>query len=119
VEAIEASSFRSVAETGFDVRTMLGRQWLAAAMAQWRRSSPVKIRLTRRLAERLKGDWYFRFAEFVAVGQDAYVMTYGENARDIVLELVRWLGPGAELLEPVEWREALSDELRAMAERYA
>ena len=37
----------------------------------------------------------------------------------MVLELVRWLGPGAELLEPAEWRAALKDELRAMAERYA
>ena len=119
VEAIEPSSFRSAVEPGFDVRAMLGRQWLAAAMAQWRRSSPVKIRLTRRLAERLKGDWYFRFAEFVAAGQDACVMTYGENDRDMVLELVRWLGPEAELLEPAEWRAALKDELRAMAERYA
>jgi hypothetical protein len=50
---------------------------------------------------------------------DATVMTYGENDRASVLELVRWLGPGAELLEPAAWRATLRDELRAMSALYA
>ena len=39
-------------------------------------------------------------------------MTIGE--RDLVLSLVRWLGPGAELLTPAAWRDALREELTAM-----
>jgi hypothetical protein len=35
-----------------------------------------------------------------------------------VLELLRWLGPGAELLDPAAWRSALRDELLAMAALY-
>ncbi len=31
-------------------------------------------------------------------------MTFGEQNPTIVLELLRWLGPGAELLEPHAWR---------------
>ncbi len=46
-------------------------------------------------------------------------MTYGENDRASVLDLVRWLGTGAELLEPTAWRASLRDELHAMAAVYA
>jgi len=38
--------------------------------------------------------------------------------RASVLELVRWLGPGAELLEPAAWRATLRDELSQMATAY-
>jgi hypothetical protein len=87
-------------------------------MAQWSKSSPVRIRVRPAQAERLRSDWYFRFAQFETSGPDAVVMTYGENDRATVLELVRWLGPGAELLEPKAWRKALREELHAMAEGY-
>jgi hypothetical protein len=36
-----------------------------------------------------------------------------------VMELMRWLGPGAELIEPAEWRSLLKRELLAMASTYA
>jgi predicted DNA-binding transcriptional regulator YafY len=116
---IGASTLRANAAPRFDVRHHLGRAWLRDAMAQWARSSPVKIRMTRHQAERLAADWYFRFAQFEPSGADETVMTYGENDRASVLELVRWLGPGAELLEPAAWRATLRDELRAMAAVYA
>jgi hypothetical protein len=45
-------------------------------------------------------------------------MTLSEVDQAVVLELVRWLGPGAELLEPVAWREVLDAELRAMLQLY-
>jgi predicted DNA-binding transcriptional regulator YafY len=118
VADIEASTLRATATPGFDVRHHLDRQWLGEAMAHWARSSPVRIRMCRDQAERLRRDWYFRFAQFEPAGADAFIMTYGENNQAMVLELVRWLGPGAELLEPTVWRAALRDELHAMAEAY-
>jgi predicted DNA-binding transcriptional regulator YafY len=118
VSDIEASTFRAAAVPSFDVRHHLDRRWLGAAMAQWARSSPVRIRMRRHQAERLRGDWYFRFAQFDATAEDEFVMTYGEDNRTMVLELVRWLGHGAELLEPEAWRAALRDELRAMSDIY-
>ena len=30
-------------------------------------------------------------------------MTFGEDHREVVMALLRWLGPGALLLEPKEW----------------
>jgi len=119
VGEIEASTLRSNAAKDFDVRNHLGRAWLRDAMAQWARSSPVKIRMRRQQAERLAADWYFRFAEFEPCGADAVAMTYGENDRASVLDLVRWLGPGTELLEPAAWRQALNEELATMAAAYA
>ena len=46
------------------------------------------------------------------------VMTFGEQNPTVVLELLRWLGPGAELLEPHAWRERLREELRQMLAYY-
>jgi len=34
------------------------------------------------------------------------------------LELLCWLGPGAELLEPHAWRERIREELRQMLASY-
>jgi hypothetical protein len=44
-------------------------------------------------------------------------MTYGESDEARVFDLVRWLGPGAELIEPAAWRARLRSELRRMATR--
>jgi hypothetical protein len=84
-------------------------------MAAWNRRAPVRIRLTLRQARRLQADWYFRYAAYAADGSDHLILSYGESDRALAFELVRWLGPEAELLSPVEWRAALGDELRAMA----
>jgi predicted DNA-binding transcriptional regulator YafY len=93
----------------FDVRKMLGRQWLRTAMDRWSRDTPVRIRLTQAQAERLQQDWYYRFAKFESCGDGGYVMTYGEENSALVFALLRWLGPGAELLEPTEWRMAFAE----------
>jgi predicted DNA-binding transcriptional regulator YafY len=114
VAGIEPSTFRSPA-TPFDVRRYLGRSWLGQAMAEWNRSAPVRIRMSLRQADRLRADWYFRYARYEPDGDAHVIMSYGEGDRTLAFELVRWLGPEAELLSPVEWRAELRDELFAMA----
>jgi predicted DNA-binding transcriptional regulator YafY len=118
VGEIDASTMRAAPAPSFDVRRQLGRAWLRDAMTQWARSSPVRIRLRRHQAERLAEDWYFRFARFDTIAEDEIVMTYGEIDEATVFELLRWLGPGAELLEPEAWRARLGAELHAMAQAY-
>jgi predicted DNA-binding transcriptional regulator YafY len=103
---------------GFDVATYLGRQWLRTAMDQWAEEAPVRIRVTPQQAERLQTDWYYRHAHFEPLDQDALVMTFGETEQGTVLELLRWLGPGAELLEPVQWRQHLAGQLTEMLRVY-
>jgi predicted DNA-binding transcriptional regulator YafY len=119
VLAISASTFPALVDSEFDVRSLLQRSWLRSAMTQWARESPVVIRLSRMQAERLKQDWYYRQARFEELSEDRVVMTFGEDDRDVVLELLRWLGPGAELIEPEAWRAALRAELRQMLAVYA
>ncbi|MFL5804491.1 MAG: helix-turn-helix transcriptional regulator, partial [Roseiflexaceae bacterium] len=102
----------------FDVGTLLGHRWLRAAMEGWREHAPVTIRLTRQQAERLRQDWYYRHAHFEDLPGDQVLMTFGEGDRAVVLDLLRWLGPGAELIAPVAWRSALRAELAQMLEMY-
>jgi predicted DNA-binding transcriptional regulator YafY len=102
---------------GFDVRTLLERRWLESAMKTWIDSSPVRIRMTAIQAQRLQGDWYYRHAQFETQA-DVTVMTYGENDAELAMNLVRWLGPGAELLEPEAWRERMRLDLQAMLEAH-
>jgi predicted DNA-binding transcriptional regulator YafY len=102
----------------FDVRDLLGRNWLRSAMDQWRHLSPVKIRLSRAQAQRLQEDWYYCHAHFEPITEQQVLMTFGENNPMVILELLRWLGPGAELLEPQAWREQLREELEQMLASY-
>jgi predicted DNA-binding transcriptional regulator YafY len=118
VLAIEPRALPAAPRPDFDVRGLLGRAWLRDAMARWREEGRVAIRLTRPQAARLAQDWYYRHAGFEDLPDGRVLMTFGEDDRDVVLELLRWLGPGAELLEPREWRAALKPELRQMLAGY-
>ena len=102
----------------FDVRELSGRSWLKSAMEQWGHQAPVKIRLSPSQARRLQQDWYYRHAHFESISEDHVIMTFGERNPTVVLELLRWLGPGAELLEPQNWREMIREELRQMLASY-
>lgn len=105
-------------ERQFDVRDLLGRNWLRSAMEEWRQMAPVKIRLTPAHVERLQQDWYYRHASFEPQEDGWVLMTYGEGDPVLVLELLRWLGPGAELVEPQAWRAKICEELRQMLAMY-
>lgn len=118
VLAIKPSKPLQDSDSDFDVKTLLGRRWLGAAMACWAEETPVKIRLTPALAERLKCDWYYGHARYDALPGGEVLMTFGEGNREFVFELLRWLGPGAELMEPGAWRQALRDELKEMLRRW-
>jgi len=107
------------AHPDFDVRKLLDRNWLKAAMLQWAQEAPVRIRLSRHQAERLEKDWYYQHAIFEHLSDDCVVMTFGEENQQVVMELLRWLGPGAELIEPVAWRAAMRAELTRMLANYA
>lgn len=102
----------------FDVERLLGRKWLDQAIGRWADGAPVVIRITRTQAERLKQDWYYGHARFEDVSADGVLMTFGEDNRSFVFELLRWLGPGAELLAPESWRAAFAAELRTMTAPY-
>jgi predicted DNA-binding transcriptional regulator YafY len=102
----------------FDIQDLLGHTWLRSAMEQWQRNAPVVIRLTRAQAERLQRDWYYQHARFEESAGEQVMMTIGEEKQSIVFELLRWLGPGAEMVEPRAWREQLKEELRQMLSIY-
>jgi len=105
-------------DSDFDVEALLGRQWLSKAMSRWADETPVTIRLTPTQAERLKRDWYYGHARYRTLPDGDVLMTYGEGSREFVFELVRWLGPGAELVAPRAWRAALRKELEGMVRQY-
>lgn len=106
------------ARADFDVRDLLGRSWLRVAMQEWSQRTPVKIRLSRAQAARLQRDWYYQHAQFEPISAEQVMMTFGEWNSEIVFELLRWLGPGAELIEPRAWRDQLRAELQQMLEYY-
>lgn len=98
----------------FTIVRLLGRRWLSEAIRAWSQESPVKIRLKKAQAERLQRDWYYGHAEYQDVAPDQALMTFGADNRDDVFELLRWLGPGATLLEPQAWREDFRKHLQTM-----
>lgn len=98
----------------FDVGDLLDHAWLQSAMRLWRERAPVRLRITREQERRLRQDWYYQFATYEEQPNGAVEMTIGERDPKLVLALVRWLGPGAELLSPAPWRAMLRAELEAM-----
>ena len=114
------------ASPGFDVRALLGRGWLGAAMRRWVEETPqpVRIRVTPEQAARLRRDWYYQHALYEEGGEGArggsagLTLRFADSDRQGVFDLVRWLGPGAELLEPAAWRDALRRELEELARAY-
>jgi len=102
----------------FDVRGLLDRAWLANGMANWSREHPVRIAMTAEQADRLRLDWYYRHALFTEERDGHVTMVTGSARRDVIIELLRWLGPGAELIEPAEWRDTLAAELERMLAVY-
>lgn len=104
----------------FDLAQLAGRRWLTEAMDQWGASFPVTIRLTAAQAERLQRDWYYGHAHYAPdPAGDGVMMTYGEVDPQLAFALVRWLGPGAELLTPEAWRADFAAGLRALLAPYA
>ncbi len=103
----------------FDVAELLDRKWMRDAMRSWKERYPSRVALNAAQAELLKSDWYYGTAEFVPCDDGRTVMVYGEAYPEIAVELIRWLGPGAELLEPAEWRSLVAADLRTMLAVYA
>jgi predicted DNA-binding transcriptional regulator YafY len=102
----------------FDVADLLDRRWLGEAMEAWRREAPARIAMTPAQAALLKRDWYYGRALFEEEGSRV-LMSYGENSAEEASRLVLWLGPGAEILEPRDWREAVAAKCRALLEAHS
>ncbi len=104
---------------GFDVRTLLGRQWLERAMRTWETNKAgCRIKMSAKAADRLRRDWYYRHAAYLEGRDGRVVMSIPETDPDTILPLVRWLGPEAEILEPSNLREKLRSELDAIRLTY-
>ena len=101
-----------------DISAYLNRAWLAAAMRDWTAHHPVQIAITAEQAQRLQLDWYYQHARFEGRPDGRVLMAFGQDRPEVVLELVRWLGPGAELLSPVKWRDLLRRDLETMLAAY-
>lgn len=114
VTRISATRRVNGSATEFEIGDMLGHAWLKSAMTAWRQRAPVRLRVTKEQMQRLQRDWYYRFALYEPAEDGSVMMTFGERDPELVLALVRWLGPGAEILSPLAWRTKLRAQLEAM-----
>lgn len=116
--AVTGMAFRPVAD--FDIRVLLGRQWLERAMRSWDGEKAVsRIRMSPAAAAKLRRDWYYRHAAYFESDDGQVVMSIPDTDASSVLPLVRWLGEEAEILEPRSLREKLRSELEAIRLAYA
>jgi predicted DNA-binding transcriptional regulator YafY len=113
VEIGPGPSMRSTS-SDFDVAGLLDRKWLGKAMERWRSGTTAKIAMPPARAELLRKDWYYSHAAFEELPDGRIAMSYGEADPAAAAALVRWLGPGTELLEPTEWRECVAAGLREL-----
>ncbi len=116
VHDLEISGFRFRPPQDFSIQSLLGGAWLSHAMRRWEQEDKIsKIRLTARQAKRLSADWYYRHAVFTPIANGEILISIPSVDPGRILPLVRWLGPGAELLEPAHLREEIASEYAALA----
>lgn len=116
VIAIEIAGIAFRPPKDFDIRDHLGRTWLASAMRRWENEGDVaEIRVTREQAETLSRDWFYRHAAFSRLEGGEMLVTIPNPTERELFSLIRWLGPGAELLKPQDLRDSLAENLAAMA----
>lgn len=116
VRNIEISGLRFKPPKDFSINSLLGGAWLSRAMRRWEQEGPVaQIRITADQARRLSADWYYRHAVFTPLGNDAVLINIPNTSRTRILPLVRWLGPEAELLSPIDLRQELARQSTEMA----
>lgn len=116
VTEIAITGFAYRPDPEFTIKSLLGRVWLNQAMRRWEaQGEQAKIRITERQAEVLGRDWFFRHAAVTREADGSLIMTLPDAERSTALPLVRWLGPGAELLAPQWLRAELSEQLDALS----
>jgi predicted DNA-binding transcriptional regulator YafY len=115
---VTGMAFRSAQD--FDIRTLLGRQWLERAMRTWdNEKEGCRIRMSAEAASKLRRDWYYRHAAYFEGDSGEVVMSIPDTDPGSVLPLVRWLGADAEILEPISLRDNLRTELDRIRLAYA
>jgi len=115
--AVTGMAFRPAPD--FDIRSLLGRQWLERAMRTWDgEKEGSRIRMSAEAASKLRRDWYYRHAAYFEGDDGQVVMSIPDTDPGSILPLVRWLGEEAEILEPRSLRETLRAELDAIRLAY-
>jgi predicted DNA-binding transcriptional regulator YafY len=116
IVALEVTGFGFRDDRSVDIRDLLGRGWLDDAMRRWEAEGPTAaIRLTAAQADLLGRDWYYRHGRYEDRPDGSVMLRLPTESAEELLPLMRWLGPGAELIEPADLRRRLADELAAMA----
>lgn len=119
VRDLEISGLFFRPDKTFSIKTMLGGAWLSQAMRRWEQEEEIaKILITAHQAKKLSADWYYRHAVFTPAGEGKILVSIPSTDRARILPLVRWLGPGAELLSPDGLRLELMNELASLSALY-
>ncbi|MCX2724265.1 helix-turn-helix transcriptional regulator [Roseibium salinum] len=120
VRNLEISGLFFRPDKAFSIQSLLGGAWLSQAMRRWEQEEEIaEILITPRQAKKLSADWYYRHAVFTPSEDGRILVSIPSTDRARILPLVRWLGPGAELLGPQDLRQELASELADLAALYA
>ncbi|WP_417688261.1 helix-turn-helix transcriptional regulator [Roseibium sp.] len=120
VAEIEVSGFRFTPPKDFSIKTLLGGAWLSQAMRRWEKEGPsARIKITQGQARVLASDWYYRHAIFSPATDGKVLISIPTIKKAQLFPLIRWLGPGTELIEPEELRIEFAEELSAMSQAHA
>lgn len=119
VRHVEVSGFHFRPDREFQVSSLLGGAWLSQAMRRWEREEPIcEIRMTKTQALKLSQDWYYRHAIMEPDGPGHILLKLPGAEPRRILPLMRWLGPGAEILKPASLRREMVEDLRKLLQSH-
>lgn len=119
VSNVEISGFRFRPDKDFSIADLLGGAWLSKAMRRWEKEEIIaQIKVRPEQAAQLSHDWYYRHAAFSPAADGGVLISIPNSDPAVLFPLVRWLGPGAELVAPEGLRTDLARDLAEMAQRH-
>ncbi|WP_298983008.1 WYL domain-containing protein [uncultured Roseibium sp.] len=119
VRSLEVSGLFFRPDKDFSIKSLTGGAWLSQAMRRWEKEEDIaEILITPHQARKLSADWYYRHAIFTPAEDGRVLISIPSTERARILPLVRWLGPGAELLGPENLRQELAEELGVLKSLY-
>ncbi|GAX91065.1 transcriptional regulator [Effusibacillus lacus] len=113
--SVELTHKKFYIEDDFDIDAYLANLWGITASSE---EVTFKVRFSKEVARYIKEERYESRPDFVDQEDGSLLLIVTTRGTDEFLRWMKQFGKDAELLEPVEYRERMLDEIREMERRY-
>jgi predicted DNA-binding transcriptional regulator YafY len=118
IQAISLTDRDFQVPAGFDLTSLANRGWARSFTESLKEDhQPIRIKARKEVSERLRRDWFFRYAEREEAADGKVILTYYDHLPSAPYLPCRF-GADCEVLEPQELREQMIAHARKVLALY-